>query len=87
MTLQRMQRGTADMARFSLSQQIEEVGDMLRRCETEYPVLVAKRKLGASISQYRLDRLRAALHTLIWVAKHEKTIRERCPDLFPGEGR
>lgn len=71
--------------RVSLSQQIEEVDRELDQRASVYPRLVSAGKLRLSVSQYHMERMEAARATLAWLQRHERTLRQRCPDLF-GEG-
>lgn len=73
------------MARFSLSQQVEEIERELEQRATAYPTLVARRKLGSSIAEFYIARLTAGLRTLQWLQRHERLVRQRCPELFGEE--
>lgn len=73
------------MARFSLGQQVDELERELEQRAKVYPLLIAKKKLGASLADFQTQRLEAALRTLCWLNRHERLIRQRCPELF-GEG-
>ncbi|WP_341990329.1 hypothetical protein [Azorhizobium sp. AG788] len=74
------------MARFTLSQQMEEVQFELDRRASEYPRQIASRKLGRSVAQYHVDRLTAARDSLSWLHDNLALIRERCPELFKRGG-
>lgn len=73
------------MARFSLAQHIEEIERELEQRARVYPALVSKRKLGASIAEYQVARMEAALASLKWLQRHERVLRQRCPELFGRE--
>ena len=51
-------------ARFSLSQQIEEVKRELAMRSRVYPGFVGKGKMRASEADFHMDRMRAVLQTL-----------------------
>lgn len=73
------------MARFSLSQQIEEVERELEQREKVYPGLIAKRRLGSSIADFYVGRMHQVLRTLKWLRRNEALLRQRCPELFGEE--
>ncbi|CAA0087024.1 Uncharacterised protein [Starkeya nomas] len=56
--------------RVALGQQIEEVG------------IIARRKMGPSLAEYRTRRLEAVKRTLLWLQRHEDMLRQRCPEMF-----
>ncbi|HSI41801.1 MAG TPA: hypothetical protein VLA00_14755 [Xanthobacteraceae bacterium] len=71
--------------RISLNQQIEEVQMELDKRRSVYPRLVSSKKLGASLAQYQMDRMEAVERTLLWLRRHERTFRQRCPEIFGDE--
>lgn len=73
------------MPRFSLPQQIEEVERELEQREKVYPALVAKRRLGLSIADFYVGRMKQVLRTLKWLQRNEALLRHRCPELFGEE--
>jgi hypothetical protein len=62
---------------FSINQQIEEVRREIGYREKVYPFLISRGKLRQSIATYQLDRMRAVLRTLQWLAEHEIEIKGR----------
>jgi len=61
----------------SLRQQIEEVEREIALREKVYPHQIRSGKMRQSIADYHLERMRSVLHTLLWLAEHESTIKDR----------
>lgn len=61
--------------RISLNQQIEELDLELRMRRQVYGRQVAAGKMKQSEADYRIERLSAAMMTLMWLAKQEDEIR------------
>lgn len=59
----------------SLAQQIDELRRELLERQRVYPRLIAARKLRQAIADYQVARLQAALDTLLWLQRHEATVR------------
>lgn len=61
----------------SLAQQIGEVRDELRDRQMAYPRLVSLGRMRQAEADHKVERLKGALDTLMWVARHEDEIRAR----------
>jgi hypothetical protein len=65
------------MASHSISAQLEEVVQEIKRREREYPGDVTRGRLRASEADFKIDRLRGVKSTLEWLPENEATIRAK----------
>lgn len=59
----------------SLPAQIGELSRTIEQTEREFGAAVGRGKMRAAEAEYRLDCLRAAMTTLLWLQQHETEIK------------
>tara|TARA_R110002020_G_scaffold185003_1_gene382450 strand:+ start:1039 stop:1269 length:231 start_codon:yes stop_codon:yes gene_type:complete len=71
--------------RVSLPQQIEEVERELAERERVYAGLDSRDPRHRSQRAYCMQRMVAVRRTLAWLERHERVLKQRCPEMFGGD--